>query len=137
MTATKPKEEKLIDWQAYVDQLRPILRLADWEVRVSPLTCEDDNLATISPTFGQKRASIRLCDGWADLEPEVQRCTIAHELIHCHLHAPLEMATEDIEHFMSAGEKEMFTRGFRRTVEYAVDGLADTLAPFLPLPTKG
>ena len=124
-------------WQDYVNQLTIPLRLVDWEVRVSDSPCDDtDDLASINPTYGQKRATIRFCEGFDGRSTEEQRKTIAHELIHCHFWPMTEMAEADIEHFMSSGEREMFSRGFRRNMEYAVDALADALAPFLPLPAK-
>ena len=121
-------------WQPYVDALRVPLKLSDWTIDVSDAPSETDTFAQVDSTYGQKRATIRLCQGWDSVTPDDQRQTIAHELIHCHLCPAVEMATEDLNLYLSSGEMEMFRRGFTRTIEYAIDALADAISPLLPLP---
>jgi hypothetical protein len=112
-------------WAPYVRALADLLHLKDWEILISPQApAGDDAIASIQPIYGRKSALLRLSEGFlTDSGPE-QRHTLVHELVHCHL-AHLQRLLESEQHD---------TAGARLAIEYCVDGLADAVAPLLPLP---
>lgn len=127
-------QQRIAKIQAYVDQLRPILRLADWEIVVSDDRPDDENaLAEIQITYGRKNARLGLKADWDERSLESQRHTLVHELIHCHLD-PIRIAfTNHHRRFDDMGWAEA-RAGMIDEMEWATDGLADALAPLVPLP---
>jgi hypothetical protein len=112
-------------WQAYVRTIADALRLKDWEFDiVQQAPSGDDSIASVQPVYGRKLAILRLSEGFLNDSYVEQRHTLVHELIHCHA-APLQRLLESEEHM---------TAGARQAIEYCVDGLADAIAPLLPLP---
>jgi hypothetical protein len=112
-------------WAPYVRQIADTLHLKDWEILISPQApAGDETIASIQPIYGRKSALLRLSDGFLTDSATDQRHTLVHELIHCHA-APLQRLLESEEHM---------TAGARQAIEYCVDGLADAIAPLLPLP---
>lgn len=119
---------------AYVAALAPLLKLSDWSIEVSRMPCEADAVASIEPLYGQKRAILRLGPAFLSQSLEDQRQTVAHELIHCHLFAATELVRRTNDYALTEQGAEVAWVGFMSEVEYATDGLADAIAPFLPLP---
>ena len=130
-----PKPHPMMKWSLYVERLQEPMNLMDWRVEILDDPCEDDSYATVNCIYGQKKAELKLCEGFNDLSRDEQRSTFVHELTHCHLWVIQEMGEEDLAQFLSSGEKEMYSRSFRRAIEYAVDSLASAIAPHLPLPS--
>jgi hypothetical protein len=114
-------------WAPYVREIADRLALKDWVIDVDDDGPKDQSAhASIWIAHGRKRATIYLSDEFlADSRPE-QRQSIAHELIHVH-NGPywdaVSRATDD-------------DKNIRMLMEYSVDGLADGVAPLLPLPPK-
>lgn len=123
--------------QSYVDQLKDLMALKDWKVRVCDDFCEDDNDAVIQPTTGRKDAAIFLHRNFFSEPPETQRHTLTHELVHCHLHPISTLVREDIAGSFGGDAHQIVMNTYRDRTEYAVDGIADGWAPFLPLPEFG
>ena len=67
------------------------------------------------------------------MSPVDQRHTLTHELAHCHLFALVESAAV-FDGFLPGDLGEAAAAMRVVEVERAVDGLADGLAPSLPLP---
>ena len=110
----------------YVRALADALALRDWTFELLPEPCDVGFNAQIEPLRGRKRAVLRLCANFFSLTPEQQRHALTHELLHAHL-APCGFVALD------ALPKRAFSM-FTVSLEYGVDGLADALAPLLPLP---
>jgi hypothetical protein len=111
----------------YVRLLADLLHLKDWSFTVMTEGPEGESaIAAINCAEGRKYAHVRLSDNFLCSDPESQRQTLIHELLHCHLAAADHVAGKMI--------KENFDL-FRLHCEYGVDGIADAIAPLLPLPT--
>jgi hypothetical protein len=115
-------------WAGYVREVADRLRLRDWAVVVKDDGPEDgDAHASCHCVYGRKLALIRLSDGFLDDPPEGQRHSVVHELLHCHLDDGYWFAYGR----MPNGEAK---EAFERFVEKGIDGLADAIAPLMPLP---
>ena len=121
----KPQTTRRQRWAPYVRQLADTLRLRDWRIEVYE-DAPADSTATASccPVQGRKFAVIRLGESFLTDPPDDQRHTLTHELLHCHL-GPMTRMIEAHDGLPPAANLAM---------EYCVDGLADAIAPLLPLP---
>lgn len=119
--------------EVYVRWAANELELRDWTIVVSTEATGDDSHAIVTNTYGRKLATIRFEDGFRDLDPEQQRHTVAHELIHCHLESATNMALNDLDELVGAPAGRLFWAGYRRQIEYGVDALASAIAKHLPL----
>lgn len=128
------KRSEAIRWGRYIRHMANQLGLRDWTLTLETSGCPDDALACVTPTEGRKLAIIRLCDDWLDLTADDQRHCIAHELIHCHFDSADNIVRLDARPQMSQSAYDVMLAGFVRQMEYGVDGLADAIAPLLPLP---
>lgn len=120
---TDPRRQR---FAPYLRRLADLLGLKDWHVRIADEAADACADASIEWTYGRKRARVWLGEHFLDDTPEGQRHTLAHELIHCHFGPAWDIAVE--------GLADAAASPFRRLAEYAVDGLADAIAPLLPLP---
>ena len=112
-------------WLPYVRRLADILALKDWRIDVlDELPSGDGAFASIYPIVGRKWANLRMSEEFLVAPKLDQRQTIAHELVHCHF-APLLRLLE---------ARDQYDDAMRHALEYGVDGLADGIAPLLPLP---
>lgn len=112
-------------WTPYIRQIADTLHLRDWRIDViEELPGGSDAIASCAPVAGRKYAVIRLAECFLTDPPVDQRQTVTHELLHCHF-APMMRLLEATES-LGAAEKLM--------MEYFVDGLADAIAPLLPMP---
>lgn len=112
----------------YFRDLADRLRLRDWTIVVKDgVPADADALASCECVYGRKRAAIRLSDDFLDDAPEDQRHTAVHELLHCHLDDAYYFAANRMG---TEAEKE----AHNRFTEKAIDGLADAIAPMMPLP---
>lgn len=121
-------------WQSYVDQLREPLRLLDWTVTVSDQApVNPDHAASVETLYGRQMATICLSRDFLTDDPEEQRQTIVHELLHLHTNRAKNVFSRIVE-----GRTEGWLRlggdFHREAIEYTTDILADIIAPFLPLP---
>ncbi len=100
-----------------------LLGLKDWVIRLNEDEPEDpDALASVRFTYGRKLVVLFLSDRFLEDNPEEQRNTIAHELIHCHFH------------LLDSYETRSTINRIRPAIEFGVDGLATAIDKFLPLP---
>ena len=112
-------------WAPYCRQLADILHLKDWSIDViEELPSGSDAIASCAPVSGRKYAVIRLAEFFLTDTAAQQRHTLTHELLHCHF-APMMRLMESTDSFGNAE---------KLTMEYFVDGLADAIAPLLPMP---
>jgi hypothetical protein len=119
----------------YVRRLADSLGLCDWSFSIT-FDCDDEHAsANITCIDGRKHADIRFA---ADLltshDPLLQRTVVTHELVHCHLASCQNIIRDDLVKHLSQSTYDALYDGFRRQLEYAVDGIAVPIARGLPLP---
>ncbi len=124
-------------WQSlerYVRQVADGLRLRDWTVNVERDAPENpDAGGSVRIIYGRKLAYIRVCSDFASYTPQEQRHTVIHELIHIHLEPACNIVLNDVREYLGRAADDLLWSGFKRSMEYGVDGLADAVAPLLPL----
>ncbi len=134
MELTKKRQAEI---QAYVDELQPILRLTDWKIDVRTDHIENDSiLASITCTYGQRHANLRVSDDFGDHSLVDQRIALVHELLHCHLN---RIRVSALNTFTRLGHDayEVAKAQIGDEIEYATDAIAQALAPLCPLPPWG
>lgn len=111
------------------------LELRDWTVAVDLETpgSDDDWHAYSDCTMGRKHVRVAITPACRDWPLEELRQTVAHELVHAHFAVPWEMVRRDLHGLLLQTAYDVFADGFRRTLEYGVDAVADALAKHLPL----
>lgn len=119
-------DNQVLEYGFYVRDLANRLALRDWTFVLEPEHCTPGRNAEIQPCFGRKHATLRLSNLFLQMPAGLQRHTLVHELMHCHL-AELSFY---IQH-LAFGDA---LRAARIMQEMAVDGLADAMAILLPLP---
>ncbi len=129
--------EQKTELQAYINQLKDLMALKDWRVDLLDELCSEDAFADIAPVDGRKWAKLRVSAGFFTEPSEQQRLEICHELIHCHVHPISTLVREDIAVSFGGDAHQVVKNAYCDRMEYAVDGIADGWAPFLPLPDFG
>jgi hypothetical protein len=123
---TDPRKQR---FSAYLRRLADALKLSDWRVEIDDRPPDSGRAtAEVECVYGRRYAVVRLSERFLEQSPGEQRNSLVHELIHCHLNPAAAMALDEMGDG-GAGH-------FRRMLEYAVDGLADAIAPHMPLPTE-
>ena len=90
--------------ETYVKNLQKILRLRDWKISVD----------------------------WRKFADEDQAQTLIHELLHCHLFALDNLASDTVDALSSKSAGKVFEVALEAAVECTTDTLADVLLPFVP-----
>lgn len=117
----------------YIRWVADTMDLRDWVFDVSYEPPSDpEAYATCRPILGRRRAVLKFCADFREMEPDVQRNTIVHELVHCHMAGLQSQAELDLESLLGKPTDAVFFSAFRRNVEYAVDGLAGAIAKHMP-----
>lgn len=117
----------------YIRWVADEMELRDWTFELMREPAPPDAWGRTVLTYGRKLAQIYVCEEFRTLAPEKQRQCIVHELVHAHLEGATNMVFNDLDRHLGAQSDEIFGAGFRRHIEYGVDGLADALAKHLPL----
>jgi hypothetical protein len=128
MTPKAKEPSRRQRWLPYVRSIADLLALKDWRIVI--YESKPDGVASIAEVeavYGRKLATICLVDRHFDHDRVEQRHTIVHELVHCQI-APYVKAVE---------RRTDNDSDLHMLMEYAVDGLADAIAPLVPLPPKG
>jgi hypothetical protein len=111
-----------------------LYRLQDWTLTISTTPAPDDAFADIDIPAGQKRAVIRLGPKFWTASADDQRQTIAHELTHCH-HALTDAVIAVVRESgkLTTTDSDWLNEQYKLAREYAVDGIADAVAGWLPV----
>lgn len=113
----------------YVRAMADLMGLRDWTVCVGDDPPAKKHLmAEADCTYGRKYVAIELSDLFLDRPEAEQRATICHELVHAHLAA--------MHHYLHRTLGDGKWEAYLLTMEYAVDGIAESWAPRLPLPSQ-
>jgi hypothetical protein len=120
----------------YIRDVADKLGLKDWEFELKREPPEDkDAGAEVSPAEGRKFAHILVASDFREYKPKTQANYILHELIHLHLQSACDVIRLDLweNRVLPQTTYDVLCGGFRRQIEYAVDGLATALAPMFPV----
>lgn len=145
----KKKTHKAIG--EYVRYCADAMGLRDWTLRVDVASDEDlrkiddhdgdDQVwgATCDPVRGRKYATISfgplVIQNLLEGDRESFRITVAHELTHCHFAMLWEQLRHDLweGRVLAQDTYDQFIKSAERNMEYGVDGVAEAIAPRLPL----
>ena len=118
----------------YVRWCADAFGLRNWTFHVKyDVDIEDDEYGRCEPTFGRKVANLYFHSDLPEMDRDVLRHTVIHELLHCH-HAQVQefMRTDMVKHFSQAAYDLMFS-AFVTMHEYAIDGVASAIDRHFPL----
>lgn len=110
----------------YVRDLADRMRLKDWSIDIVETPSDDGAEASVWFSDYYRQANVRLSEDFLDGEPEVQRATLVHELLHCLIQRVDVLVTNETEGSLK--------RAIKRDLEYTVEELAQVIAPHMPLP---
>jgi hypothetical protein len=116
----------------YIRWVANEMELRDWTFTVAREASDEAHDASVSITYGRKRAQIYVSADFRAFDPGRQTHTIVHELVHCHLDSACGMVRNDLEEHLGKQADRLFWDAFRRQMEYGVDALADAIAKHLP-----
>lgn len=119
-------------WSAYIRDLADRMLLRDWGFRIIRDN-EPDGVAAVQLVHGQRWFKIKVAESFLLGEPEYQRETLVHELVHIvtsrvrfHLHRELREHDDDA--------MQMLWRVYDFEDEHATDHLSLVIAESMPLP---
>lgn len=130
---TEERKERITFYRDWTIQCYQMLGLDHWNIVVQFAPAQDGNKAECWRSMHQYQAKLRFADEWFDAEPEEQRQTVIHELLHCHMR-PVWEAWEPLEGPLGLTGWHIFSKNMEVAEETAVDGLARALAPRFPFP---
>jgi hypothetical protein len=116
----------------YISDLAALLGLDGWTIVLSDDPADDGSYADIQVVYGQRCATIRVAPEWRTWPPELLRSTIVHELFHCHLEPVCELASDLFDTMTK--KPAPANAAVHYLIERTVDVLAESIAPYLPLP---
>lgn len=126
---TKADRKALME---YVRWIADHMGLRDWRFSILHDPCESSALAICTPTEGQRMAALEFAADFRELDPDVQRMTVVHELLHCHHAHTQDIARLHTTQFMGQHAYDAFHQTYRLVHEYAVDAVARAWAEDLP-----
>ena len=115
--------------QLYIDQLKHLLGLSQWDVFLSDTASDEGTNASVHPVYGRRVCPIAVNKDWWSYSPRVQRNTIVHELLHIVHNAQTEV-------IRTSPQTVWMWRTFERETELMVDHLAGVLDRYMPWPIK-
>lgn len=117
----------------YVRQIGDAMWLRDWTFDINHNPSDGDMLAAVECTYGRKIATLQFCPNWPNLDPELQRHAIVHELLHVHMSGARNLVYHTLPSLLGEAAWSAFESAFRQNDEMATDGLADAFASLFPL----
>ena len=117
----------------YLDGVKDIANLKQWEIKVSNDLPPEDAWADIDVSENLWVATVRISNSFFDETPQSQRRILAHELTHIH-YAPVERLVEHLEGTLGSQAHELLAKVWETEIERAADSISLPLAEMLPLP---
>lgn len=122
--------------RAYVATLQPLLMLHHWKIRVSEKPPENPNFwASCYRVPCQWSAWLYFADDIFEQQPEQQRETVVHELLHI-VRAMEYVAVSEAYNGLDQTGRAWAWERFDHEQEVTTDHLARVIAPFMPLPPE-
>jgi hypothetical protein len=117
----------------YLNANRHIMRLTEWELKISDDLPPDDAWADIDVSQNLWVATIRLSNDFFKLKPREQRRVLAHEMLHIHLHA-IDRMVAHLDGILGGEAFTLFDSQFDTESERVCEALSFIVAERLPLP---
>jgi hypothetical protein len=117
----------------YIRWVADAIELRDWTITLDDEPCDPDYNARVDCSEGRKHATIAFHAKFREMDPEDQRQTIVHELVHAHHAVTWRMVQTDLLRPLGQETYGVFVDSYRRAMEYCVDATADALVKHLPL----
>ncbi|WP_422932048.1 hypothetical protein [Singulisphaera sp. PoT] len=116
-------------FEPYVRHIANLMRLRDWTVSISDEgPGNPDYNARVELIYGRKVLVVYLSNGFLQNSEEEQRHTICHEMTHALFAQMHQYLCNEL-----GGNRFV---GYKLLMEYGIDGVADVLSVYLPLPSK-
>lgn len=113
--------------QLYINQLKGLLGLDQWDVFLSLASSAPNTNASVHPVYGRRVVPISVNKDWWSYSPSNQRNTLVHELLHIVHNAQTEV-------IRTSPTSVWMWRTFERETELMVDHLAGVLDQYMPWP---
>lgn len=113
--------------QLYIDQLKHLLGLSQWDIFLSSASSDPTTNASVHPVYGRRVAPISVNKNWWAYSPKDQRNTLVHELLHVVHNAQTEV-------IRTTPTSMWMWRTFERETELMVDHLAGIIDRHMPMP---
>ena len=118
----------------YIRWMADEMGLRDWTVSLAPDDFATEGAAAdVLCLYGRKYLTIRLNRDFAERRLEQQRHWITHELVHAHLWS-LDFTLNNASDHLPTAAFDLLQKCVNDNVEFAVDALAEVIAPHMPLP---
>lgn len=115
--------------KVFVHDLQKALRLNDWTITVNFKDKVVEEAYAVVEPFGESRhAEVRFSKKFFDLPKKIQRQTLIHELMHCHLFFIDGAVLHVAEKTLPPKRAELVHRVLTTEIERATDALADAFA---------
>ncbi len=126
------------EYTVFVDWVRILsvqMRLAEFEVKVSPQSCEAGYVAEVVTDFNYHRINIALCPQFHTFSGAKKRSILVHELLHSHMSC-VKMPFEALHEIVATDVYTITASTALRMEEHVVTSLEWALAPGMPLPPE-
>lgn len=121
---------------AYLRNVANQIGLRDWYLTLGwdPITKDEDDeaMAMITRTYGQKSATVRIMADFALLPPRDQSHALIHELYHLHLDDLEFLGRGALQDVMGETAYRMYSSLLHSEIEKAVDNIALGVTELLP-----
>lgn len=125
-------EQKILE--AYARKVADGMCLQDWSVYFNwDRPADEGDGASIDWPEGRKSVVIRLNADFREYDAEEQRYVVVHEFVHAHFAPMQDTVEEDLQVHLGRPTYDIYSRSFRRALEYGVDAVATALATHMPL----
>lgn len=119
--------------QRYVDKVKPLLGLGDWQVVVSPHPPQEKGwIADCTTAHSRKWASVRFDDELLNHPTSLVAEVVVHELLHCTRAHTDDLVVYDLADSLDEQQMALLRPLWNRAMEYEVDQLARALTPLFP-----
>ena len=121
--------------QRYIDRLRPMLGLTDYEVVLKEDPPENAGNDADHKSIPACHTSVfRVSPRFFTFDPEYQREIIVHELLHCVHNQPQDQIRHVLPEYLDGNAGNVFVDLWFQSHEYAIDKLYVAISGFFPLP---
>lgn len=135
----KNQPDQIDPWvQRYVNKLKSMTGLSNWNIIVSPKPADPGSLGETEVVYGQNLAKMYLHKDFRKDSPEEIRDTIVHELMHCHMEPMIEIMSDVLKPEADDPKSKAVHKAAMAVLAYEseriVDAISESLGKWLPTP---